>query len=75
MPDQEFLGKKLQSADAEERREAVIDLGRSGAGAVPLLFRALGDTDWRVRKTAVEALVHIGGAECHCAAAQDPVAP
>lgn len=61
MPDQEFLGKKLQSADAEERREAVIDLGRSGAAAVPLLFRALGDTDWRVRKTAVEALVHLGG--------------
>jgi HEAT repeat protein len=61
MPDQEFLGKKLQSADAEERREAVIDLGRSGSGAVLLLFRALGDTDWRVRKTAVEALVHIGG--------------
>jgi len=62
MPDLEFLGKKLQSADGEERREAVVDLGRSGAGAVPLLFRALGDTDWRVRKTAVEALVHIGGA-------------
>ncbi len=62
MPDQEFLEKKLQSADAEERREAVIDLGRSGAGAAPLLFRALGDPDWRVRKTAVEALVHIGGA-------------
>ena len=28
MPDQEFLEKKLQSADAEERREAVIDLSR-----------------------------------------------
>ncbi len=63
MPDQEFLGKKLQSADAEERREAVIDLGRMGSGAVPLLFNALGDADWRVRKTAVESLVHIGGGD------------
>ena len=57
MPDIELLGRKLESRDAEERREAAIDLGRSGSRAVPLLFRALADTDWRVRKTAVEALV------------------
>jgi HEAT repeat protein len=62
MPNIDLLGRKLQSSDAEERREAAIDLGRAGADAVPLLFRALRDVDWRVRKTAVEALVAIGGA-------------
>ncbi len=62
MPDIESLGKKLGSSDAEERREAAVDLGRLGGGAVPLLFVAMGDVDWRVRKTAVEALVAIGGA-------------
>jgi HEAT repeat protein len=59
----EYLNNKLGSSDAEERREAVIDLGRIGEGAVPLLLRALGDTDWRVRKTAVEGLVSIGDDE------------
>ena len=57
----ELLGKKLQSSDAEERREAAIDLGRSGRESAPLLLRALGDPDWRVRKTAVEALVLFRG--------------
>ncbi|HET6363725.1 MAG TPA: HEAT repeat domain-containing protein [Nitrospirota bacterium] len=57
MPNLEFLGKKLQSSDAEDRREAAVDLGRAGRDAAPLLFRAMGDADWRVRKTAVEALV------------------
>jgi len=60
MPNLEFLGKKLQSSDAEERREAAVDLGRAGREAEPLLFRAMGDADWRVRKTAVEALVANG---------------
>ena len=59
----EYLSRKLGSSDAEERREAVIDLGRTGKGAVPLLLRALGDTDWRVRKTAVEGLVSLGDDE------------
>ncbi len=57
----EHLGTKLASSDAEERREAAVDLGRVGRPAVPLLLRALADTDWRVRKTAVEALVALGG--------------
>ncbi len=61
MPDIEALGRKLQSTDAEERREAAVELGRAGRQAVPLLFRAMGDKDWRVRKTAVEALVAIDG--------------
>lgn len=59
----EYLSRKLDSSDAEVRREAVVDLGRSGRPAVPLLLRALGDKDWRVRKTAVEALVGLGGTE------------
>ncbi len=62
MPNIEMLGRKLESTDAEERREAVADLSRAGSAAEPLLFRALGDADWRVRKTAVEGLVQIGGA-------------
>ncbi len=61
MANLEFLGRKLQSSDAEERREAAIDLGRAGKESAPLLLRALGDPDWRVRKTAVEALVVFGG--------------
>ena len=61
MPNIEILGRKLESSDAEERREAVVDLGHAGSDAAPLLFRAMGDADWRVRKTAVEGLVQIGG--------------
>jgi HEAT repeat protein len=61
MRDIEALGTKLQSPDAEERREAAVDLGRAGRQAVPLLLRAMADKDWRVRKTAVEALVAIQG--------------
>lgn len=59
----EILNKKLGSSDPEERREAAVDLGRAGKGAVPLLLQAIGDGDWRVRKTAVEALTVFGGAE------------
>lgn len=59
----EHLRRKLENVDAEERREAAVDLSRAGRGAVPLLLRALGDTDWRVRKTAVEGLVALGGEE------------
>ncbi len=63
MPDIESLGRKLRSSDAEERREAAVDLGRAGHRGVPLLFQALADSDWRVRKTAVEGLVELGGQE------------
>ncbi len=61
MPDIDALGRTLQSSDAEERREAALALGRAGRRAVPELLRALGDADWRVRKTAVDALVTAGG--------------
>jgi len=59
----EFLGRKLESSEAEERREAALELGRAGREAMPLLFRAMGDADWRVRKTVVGALVAIGGTD------------
>jgi HEAT repeat protein len=55
------LEERLASSNAEERREATIELGRAGNMVLPLLFRAIGDADWRVRKTAVEAIVAIGG--------------
>jgi len=61
MMDIDAMGNKLQSSDTEERREAAVDLGRAGKEAVPLLFRAMADKDWRVRKAAVEALVAIEG--------------
>ena len=61
MPDLDALIRKLDSGDAEERREAAVDLGRAGAEAVPPLLRAMADADWRVRKTAVEALVALSG--------------
>ncbi len=61
MRDIEAFWKKLQSSDAEERREAAVELGHAGGPAVPLLFYAMADKDWRVRKTAVEALVAIKG--------------
>ena len=57
----ELLKRKLKSKDAEERREAAVDLGRTGRSAIPLLLIAIGDADWRVRKTAVEALVVLRG--------------
>ncbi len=64
MPDLDLLSRKLKSSDAEERREAVVELCRSSsAAAVPLLFQAMGDADWRVRKTAVEGIVSIGGTD------------
>ncbi len=62
MPHREAGHDKLGSSDAEERREAVLALAGAGSKALPLLFRAIGDVDWRVRKTAVEALLSLGGA-------------
>ncbi len=49
------------SPDPELRRQAVIEFANAGS-AVPLL-QAINDGDWRVRKTAVDALVDIGGEE------------
>lgn len=44
---------ELGSADPEERRRAAGELvEHAGDSAVPLLLKALGDEDWRVRKEA-----------------------
>ncbi|XXX79597.1 HEAT repeat domain-containing protein [Sorangium sp. So ce134] len=46
----------LAADDAEERRQAAARLGRADVTeALPLLLRALGDPDWRVRKEATYA--------------------
>jgi HEAT repeat protein len=46
----------LGSPEAEERRQATSRLPQLGLGrAMPLLVRALGDDDWRVRKEATVA--------------------
>ncbi|AUX30007.1 MULTISPECIES: HEAT repeat domain-containing protein [Sorangium] len=50
------LATALAADDAEERRQAAARLGRADvAEALPLLLRALGDPDWRVRKEATYA--------------------
>ncbi len=63
MPSLDELREQAARADAEDRREAALALGRTGPEGVPLLVRLLGDADWRVRKTAVEALAARGGPE------------
>jgi HEAT repeat protein len=50
------IEKGLLSADPEERRRATALLVEQKVeGVVPLLLRALGDEDWRVRKEATSA--------------------
>ncbi|WP_438000161.1 HEAT repeat domain-containing protein [Sorangium sp. So ce185] len=50
------IATALAADDAEERRQAAARLGRADvAEALPLLMRALGDPDWRVRKEATYA--------------------
>ena len=63
MSHHEVVDSKLKSSDPEERREAVLALAGFGNEALSLLLRAMGDVDWRVRKTAVEALLSLGGAK------------
>ncbi|HUL00317.1 MAG TPA: HEAT repeat domain-containing protein [Nitrospirota bacterium] len=66
MSDIQELGKRLESRNAEIRREATIGLGQLGTAAIPLLFRAIADADWRVRKTAVETLVRMRSDDIVC---------
>jgi HEAT repeat protein len=50
-PSQPSIERVLGSSDAEERRQATAQLARLPLErALPLLLRALGDEDWRVRK-------------------------
>ena len=52
------IERGLESADPEERRRAAAMLAHAES-AVPLLLRALGDEDWRVRKEATSAAVEM----------------
>lgn len=50
--------KQFESDDEEQRRLAVDSLkGDCSTAATKLLYKALGDESWRVRKTAVEVLL------------------
>lgn len=56
------IGRRLDSADVEVRREAVLSLKGRTAGAdtgasVGLLVKAMKDSSWRVRKTALDILI------------------
>ena len=56
------LATALEAPDAEERRQATSQLAKLVvAEAVPLLLRALGDDDWRVRKEATVVARHFSG--------------
>lgn len=58
------LADQLSSADDEIRRSAVISLARFPWDQVKVfLFQALGDTSWRVRKEATEAVLAAVGTD------------
>ncbi len=60
----ETIERSLCSDDAEERRQATAELARTPLEeALPLLYRSLGDEDWRVRKEATVAARAFGPAE------------
>lgn len=53
----------LESEDPEDRRQAAARLSEeAGEAVVPLLMRALGDEDWRVRKEATRAALALAPA-------------
>lgn len=57
----EELERALEQPDAEPRRRAAIAIGEQPRPELaPLLMRALGDEDWRVRKEAVQVARHHG---------------
>jgi len=55
------LIKNLDDEDVETRRLAAQGLADYGEESIPYLLKALGDNDWRVRKTSVESFLKIGG--------------
>lgn len=58
MDDLQSIIDRLQAQDEEERRRAVIALAHHPqAAARPLLFAAMGDLSWRVRKEAVNVVL------------------
>jgi len=60
----EAIVNSLSSPDEETRRIAVVTLASFALEeTAPLLFRAMGDTSWRVRKEAVEVFLSSHDAE------------
>ena len=58
MKDLDELNRMLTSSTEEERRLAVVELARHPFSQVRrYLFQALGDSSWRVRKEAVDAVL------------------
>lgn len=56
------LSKQLESSDEEERRLAVESIkGECSGESLGFIFKALGDDSWRVRKTAVDAMLQCSG--------------
>ncbi|MHB8173566.1 MAG: HEAT repeat domain-containing protein [Nitrospirota bacterium] len=54
--------KRLEAEDPETRRLAAAEMAEKiSAEYVPALLKSVGDPDWRVRKTALDALVSYGG--------------
>lgn len=50
------LEQNLAASDPEVRRVAVGSLAQLGTESIPLIIRALGDEDWRVRKEATQVV-------------------
>lgn len=60
MTQREEIEERLQAADEETRLEGLRRWPALGAEAgVPLLYQALGDDSWRVRKEAVELFLRL----------------
>lgn len=56
----ELLGEKFESGDEEARIQAVRDLAGLGMHLpMALLYRAMGDVSWRVRKEALEIFLSL----------------
>ncbi len=52
------LSRQLESSDEEQRRLAVESIkGDCSGESIGFIFKALGDDSWRVRKTAVDAML------------------
>ncbi len=51
---------RFQTADVENRLAIIADVVRQGPAAIPCLLNALGDPEWRVRKSAVDAIIGLG---------------
>jgi len=51
---------RFRNSDVEERLSAIAELAQGGIEGFPSLLEALGDAEWRVRKSAVEQVLSLG---------------